>query len=72
MTETQFGGQKRGSHEMLILLATRGWSLLTGIVTQSLLARVLAPEGRGLFAVCAMFGTLFGTFFALGSERGAQ
>jgi len=72
VTEAQFGGQKRGGHEMLTLLATRGWSLLTGIVTQSLLARVLAPEGRGLFAVCAMFGTLFGTFFALGSDRGAQ
>ena len=72
MTEGQIGGGQRGGHEMLILLGTRAWTLLTGIATQSLLARILAPEGRGLFAICAMFGTLFGTFFALGTDRGAQ
>ena len=72
MTEVELGAQQRGGREMLILLGTKAWSLLTGLFTQSLLARILAPEGRGIFAVCVMFGTLFGTFFALGTDRGAQ
>ncbi len=72
MTEAPGRVHRRGGHEVAILLATRGWMLLAGLLTQALLARILAPEGRGVFAACTVFGTVFGVLFALGSDRGAQ
>ena len=54
------------------MLATQAWLVLAGLATQSLLARVLAPEGRGAFAVCVMFGTILGVIFTPGADRGAQ
>ncbi len=61
-----------GGEEVSLQLATRIWMLLAGLVTQSILARFLAPDGRGEFAVCLMFGTMLGVVLAPGTDRGAQ
>lgn len=60
------------SQEVSLALATQAWIILTGLATQSLLARLLAPEGRGAFAVCVMFGSIFGVLFTPGADRGTQ
>lgn len=57
---------------MLTVFATRVWFLLAGVGTQSCLAWMLAPEGRGAYAVCVLFGTLLGVLFTLGTDRAAQ
>lgn len=53
-------------------MVTRGMVLALGVVTQSLLAYTLLPEGRGAYAICVLFGDLAGVIFTLGSSRGAQ
>lgn len=61
-----------GRREVSVLLATRGMVLVLGVLTQSLLAYALLPEGRGAYAVCVLFGDLAGVMVTLGSGRGAQ
>ena len=61
-----------GRQEVTVVLATKVWLILSGLATQALLARLLAPEGRGSFAVCVMFGTMFGVLFAPGTDRATQ
>lgn len=58
--------------EMAILLASRGMVLLLGLLSQSLLAYTLMPEGRGAYAICVLFGDLAGVLVTLGAGRGAQ
>lgn len=55
-----------------MVLSTKVWVILGAVAIQSLLARVLAPEGRGAFAVCAMFGTMLGVLLTPGADRGSQ
>ena len=61
-----------GGEEVALVLATKAFLVIAGLANQSLLARLLAPEGRGAFAVCVMFGTILGVLFTPGSDRGAQ
>lgn len=55
-----------------VVLATKIWLILAGLINQALLAWLLAPEGRGAYAVCFTFATVLGAFFTLASERSAQ
>ncbi len=61
-----------GRQEVAILLGTHGMNLVLAILTQSLLAYALLPEGRGEYAVCVLFGELASLIMALGYNRGAQ
>ena len=61
-----------GRREISVLLATRGMVLVLGVLTQSLLAYALLPEGRGAYAICVLFGDVAGVLVTLGSGRGAQ
>ncbi len=61
-----------GKTETLIIFGTKIWILLANIGTQSLLAWMLGPEGRGSFAVCLLFGTFMGVLFTFGVDRATQ
>jgi len=54
------------------VFASRAALLAFGVLTQSLLAYTLRPEGRGAYAVCIMFTVLLGMFLASSADRGAQ
>ena len=58
--------------DSVIVLATRVWFVVANIGTQSMLAWMLLPGGRGSYAVCFLFGTLFGVIFTIGTDRAAQ
>jgi O-antigen/teichoic acid export membrane protein len=55
-----------------IVFATKAWFLVATIGVQGLLAWMLGPEGRGAYAVCFVFGMLFGLMFTIGVDRAAQ
>ena len=61
-----------GGQEIVILLAARVITLATDLVSQSMLAYLLLPEGRGAYAICVLFGVLSGIFFTPGADRGTQ
>ncbi len=69
---TQSGPASTGRQEVTVLLITRGIVLTLNVVTQSLLAYTLLPEGRGAYTVCVLFGSLAGALVTLGSGHGAQ
>ena len=54
------------------LLGARLAVLGIALVTQVVLAHALLAEGRGMYAVCVIFGMLSGVLFIPGVVRGAQ
>jgi len=54
------------------VFATKLWLIASALLSQSLLARILQPEGRGAYAVCVMFGAIFPILFTPGADRGTQ
>lgn len=58
--------------DALIVFTTQAGVAAAGILSQSLLAYVLLPEGRGAYAVCVTFATLAGMSLALSADLGAQ
>ncbi len=61
-----------GGKETLIVLTSQLWMLAVGLGTQSVLAWMLGPAGRGEYAVCMLFGGIFGVIFTFGTDRAAQ
>ena len=61
-----------GIEEVGLVLGTRIALIFGGLAIQSLLAYRLLPEGRGAYAICVMFGALFGVLFSPGIDRGVQ
>ncbi len=61
-----------GSQEVATLLTMHGAVLALSVLTQSILAYTLLPEGRGSYAVCVLFASIAGVLCALGTARGAQ
>lgn len=55
-----------------MIFLSHAWGVLAGIGTMSMLAWMLGPEGRGAYAVCALFGTFMGVVFTFGVDRAAQ
>ena len=58
--------------EIGFLLGTRLAVLAIALVSQFVLAHLLLAEGRGIYAICVLLGTLSGVMFTPGSDRGAQ
>jgi O-antigen/teichoic acid export membrane protein len=69
-TKGSFGTS--GGKETLIAFATQVWILLASLATQSVLAWMLAPAGRGAYAVCVLFVGIMAAVFSLGMDRAAQ
>ena len=61
-----------GRREVGLVLATRLGVMGIMLLGQGVLAHTLLAEGRGMYAVCVLFGTLCGALFTPGSDRGAQ
>ena len=61
-----------GGQDVALVFLTRVWILAGGVAMQSLLAYTLLPTGRGSFAVCILFTSLFAVLFAPGVDAGAQ
>lgn len=57
-----------GTSDFLYSLASRVAIVVFAIAVQSLLARLLGPEGRGEYAVCLVFATLLGVASMLSSD----
>lgn len=64
--------QSSGSREVFTILSTKIFTIIVALLTQGILARVLLPEGRGAYAVCIMFATLFPVLFTPGADRATQ
>ena len=62
----------RGKREIGLLLAARVSTVGITLASQYVLAHTLMVDGRGMYAVCVLFGTLVGVLFTPGSETGAQ
>ena len=71
-TATIATGPLPGRQEVMILLATRVLVLGFSLATQSLLAYLLLPEGRGAYSLCVLFALLTGVAATPGSDRGSQ
>ena len=61
-----------GKREIGLLLAARISAVGLALASQYALAHTLLAEGRGMYAVCVLFGTLTGVLFTPGSETGAR
>ncbi len=58
--------------DALVVFTTQAGVAAAGILSQSLLAYVLLPEGRGAYAVCVTFATLAGMSLSFSADIGAQ
>ena len=61
-----------GGREVAIAFGTRVWVYAAGLATQSMLAWLLLPEGRGAYAICVAFSYMLGIAVALSADMGAQ
>ena len=58
-----------GGQEFALALAGRGGALAFGVLAQSLLAYLLLPEGRGVYALCVTSAMTLGALFTLSVGR---
>ncbi len=61
-----------GGQDVSVMFATLVGTAALTLLVQGILAYMLLPEGRGAYAVCIAFGTLFGLLFTPGALQGAQ
>ena len=57
-----------GIRDFNLTLGSKIVTLVVAIGTQSCLAWLLGPEGRGSYAVCIVFATLLNIIFAIGCD----
>ncbi len=60
------------AHEVALVFGTRAGVYGIAIFSQSLLAHLLLPAGRGEYAVCVAFGSVLGVVSALSAANGGQ
>ena len=61
-----------GGQEVAIIFTAQVFVYTTGILSQSLLAYILQPEGRGAYAICITFAHLLGMVFSFSADKGSQ
>lgn len=61
-----------GRRDALAALAAQVWLLLASVATQAVLAWLLLPEGRGLYALFAVIATIMPVVFTFGLDRSIQ
>lgn len=61
-----------GGRDVAALLLSQAGMLLASVAVQSLLAWLLLPAGRGIYAVLVVVATLVPSLFAFGLDRGLQ
>ncbi len=61
-----------GGQDVVIIFMTLAGMAAFSLLIQGLLAQLLLPEGRGAYAVCLVFGTVFGLLLTPGAQQGAQ
>ena len=61
-----------GSKEVALVFASRSLVYVAGVLTQSLLAYSLLPQGRGAYAVCVTFASLLGVVMPLSVDTGSN
>jgi O-antigen/teichoic acid export membrane protein len=61
-----------GQRDALAILAAQVWLLLASLATQAVLAWLLLPEGRGLYALFAAIATILPVVFTFGLDRSIQ
>lgn len=61
-----------GRRDALAVLAAQVWLLLASLVTQAILAWLLLPAGRGLYALFAVIATILPVVFTFGLDRSIQ
>ena len=66
------GAGAAAGREVAIVFGARVWVYTAGLATQSMLAYLLLPEGRGAYAICVAFGYVLGIVVALSADMGAQ
>ena len=66
------GSKATGGREVAFLFMTSAGGHALAVLTQSLLAYLLLPEGRGAFALCVMLAGLLSAILVSGVDRGAQ
>ena len=54
------------------LLSSQVVTMLIGMIIQVIIARLLLPEGRGVYAICIMFASMMGVITYLGNEYGIR
>ena len=60
------------AREVALVFGTRLGVYGIGLLSQSLLAYLLLPAGRGEYAVCVAIGSLLGVLFSVSAANGAQ
>ncbi len=65
-------GSASSSTETAIVFVTNLGLIVISLGSQSMLAWMLGPEGRGAYAVCVLFATIMGVVFSFGVDRASQ
>jgi O-antigen/teichoic acid export membrane protein len=69
---TERADMSSGARDTAITFATRVAVMAASLGTQSALAWLLGPDGRGSYAVCMLFAMILGMVFTLSVDRGGQ
>lgn len=72
VAKDQYGSDTPGGQEVTVIFTAQVLVYAIGILSQSLLAYLLEPEGRGAYAICITFAQLLGMVFSFSADKGAQ
>src|SRR5947208_5717520 len=63
---------RSGHAETALSFAANACTIVVGLATQAAMARLLAPPGRGSYAVCMVLVGVLSTVFSMGTDRATQ